>query len=565
MDPLLAGLQKTFSADEDLTRYSDSDVFEMLSASLVLPQGLLDQTRVTDLLLDPSTPSADVILLEINGELMWNESDVVEMCENTSRIDANLFFIQAKRSASVDTSQILNFGDGVHNFLRGEPCGYGKSDSLMRAFATMLEQYAGKVTERPSVYLHFAVGASNRSVAGEEVQNRVAKVIAQIEDLGHVGSVSFEVWGSSALHEAWTRRNNQNAAEIHLAKHVNLPAMPGVDQALLGVATVSEILKLVEASDGALDERVFYDNVRGFQGRNNVNEQIIATLKSDRRSLLPVLNNGVTIVADQYTPKPGDAIVVSGYQVVNGCQTSHCLHLAKDALGDDAELTYLPVKVVVTRDDDVATEIIRATNSQTPVDENELASLTKFQKRLEEYYKIDDLAVDLKYERRPGQFYGAQVVKTRLVSMRDQMRVVAAMFLNRPHESARYVGQLYELVGKEVFGDSHQLAPYVASAFAAYKLENAFRYDLDPMYKPIRYQMLMVYKFQALGGHSGKMESRDVVKDSEAIVSSLKGGGVTEAFESAGDFVIRHAGGEIPAVEVLKRQAFTQDLIRSLT
>src|SRR5699024_12879175 len=107
--------------------------------------------------------------------------------------------------------------------------------------------------------------------------------------------------------------------------------MPGIDQAILGVASASELLKMVTDESEQLDERVFYENVRGFQGSNNpVNDAMLETMHGDDSALLMVLNNGVTVVADSYTPKPGDADSLSGYQIVSGCQTTNCLYLSSE-------------------------------------------------------------------------------------------------------------------------------------------------------------------------------------------------------------------------------------------
>ena len=103
--------------------------------------------------------------------------------------------------------------------------------------------------------------------------------------------------------------------------------------------------------------------------------------------MLPVLNNGVTIVAGSYTPKPGDAVAISSYQIVNGCQTSHCLYLSQDVMANLLDEIYVPLRLVVTSDEEVATRIIRATNSQTEVQENDLLALSKFQKKLEDFYR----------------------------------------------------------------------------------------------------------------------------------------------------------------------------------
>jgi hypothetical protein len=140
----------------------------------------------------------------------------------------------------------------------------------------------------------------------------------------------------------------------------------------------------------------------------------------------------------------------------------------------------------VTGDEDVATRIIQATNSQTEVKEGDLVALTKFQKRLEDFYRLDPNDVNLTYERRSGQFYNKDVTKARVVTISDQIRAVSAMFLDLPNLAARYATRLYGEVGNSIFLDEHKLLPYVASAFAAYRLENAFRTGLDSTYKRSR-------------------------------------------------------------------------------
>ena len=328
---------------------------------------------------------------------------------------------------------------------------------------------------------------------------------------------------------------------------------------------VSELLKLVETEEGLLDEKVFYDNVRGFKGHDNrVNAEIIKTLESSERNLLTVLNNGVTVVAATYAPKPGDSVSLASFQVVNGCQTSHCLYLAKEALGDEAATVFVPIRIVVTEDEEVATRIIQATNSQTEVGANDLVALTKFQKQLEDFYRIDEAEVKLSYERRSGQFFSVDVTKTRVVTISDQMRAISALFLDSPHAAARYTQRLYDDVGDTIFRDDHRLLPYQASAFAAYRLENAFRTGLDPKYKPVRYHILMVFKYQLLTSRSSPLASSAADSEARRIIAALKSPDHLNLFRRAAEAIVEVGGGVVPTSDRLKRQGFTQELIRAL-
>ncbi|WP_406219747.1 AIPR family protein [Streptomyces decoyicus] len=568
MNPLIQGLFKKFREEEDLLNIRDSDAFELFTASLILPDDLLSQVQMSDLLLDEGTIGIDVVALDVNGQLAWDADDVREICENAGKVEVTLHFIQAKQSASVSSTDVLNFGDTVRKFLQGEAfSSYPRLDALVKALASVFENYAVRLKGSPAVSMYFTTTAPKPSIAAEPVKERVSTVIEHIEDLGFLGKVSVLVLGADDIHDAWVRKNHANEVEIQFEKQVNLPKMPGVDQAILGVVSVAELLKLIETgADKNLDERVFYDNVRGFKGADNsVNKQIMGTLDSAERNLLPVLNNGVTVVAASYSPKPGDSVAVSGYQIVNGCQTSHCLYLSKESLGEAVAEVYVPIRLVVTGDEEVATQIIRATNSQTAVQENDLVALSKFQKRLEDFYKLDSSDVKLTYERRSGQFYNKEVTKNRIVTISDQMRAVSAMFLDAPHAAARYASRLYDEVGTVIFREDHRLLPYLASAFAAYRLENAFRSGgLESAYKPARYHILMAFKYRVLGGKSLSLEKSKVEDQSLRIIDSLKRTDLISAFRELAEVVIDAGGGQLPSSDRLKRQQFTQELVAGL-
>lgn len=566
MNPLIKGLFKEFRRTQELEQFKDSDAFELFAASLVLSDDVLSQVQMTDLLLDASTIGIDVAVLEINGQVAWDSEDVHGLCRTSGKIEVSVHLIQAKQGAHIVTAEILGFGHTVTRFLNNEDfSSYPRLKALADGLRVVFDNYATNLKASPAIFVYYVTTAPKAATVDVNVESRSAAVRDDIVQLGFVGDVIVRALGTDDIHESWVKKNHANEVEIQLEKQVNLPKMPGIDQAILGVISVLELLKLIRDDSGLLDERVFYDNVRGFKGADNpVNRQIISTLRSPERSLLPVLNNGVTVVASSYTPKPGDAVAISSYQIVNGCQTSHCLYLAQDSLADLIAEVYVPLRLVVTRDEEVATRIIRATNSQTEVQENDLLALSKFQKKLEDSYRLDEADVKLTYERRSGQYYKQDVTKTRVLTIRDQMRAVSALFLDLPHLASRYTNRLYGEVGSAIFRDDHKLLPYMASAFAAYRLENAFRSGLDPQYKPARYHVLMAFKYQILGTRSATLESPKIEVQSEKLITALKSPDQVDLFRTAAEAVIQAAGGELPSPDRLKRQQFTTELVGTL-
>lgn len=565
MDPLIRGLFKQFRESNGLEAMREDDAFELFSASLLLRDDLLDQVELTDLLMDQSTPGVDVVLLEVNGQIVSSAEEAEELCAARNVLEVSLHALQAKTSTSIESPQILNMGDVIKSLFDGSvPGGYPKLQGIAEALAIIFANHAGKLKERPSVSAFFATTANDAAVSDSTVQARKSTVERDLRERPYLGDVSIAICGATRLYDASRKKSNANEADILLEKSVNLPKMPDIDQAILGVVSVEQLLKLVQNDDGSLDERVFYDNVRGFKGADNdVNAQIAETLASSDRALLPVLNNGVTVVATSYAPKPGDAVTLSGYQIVNGCQTSHCIHLAEEILGDSRSEVFVPIRLVVTENKDVASRIIRATNSQTAVNDSDLIALTEFQKQLEEYYQQDQLRSGLTYERRSGQFYSKDVTRTRVVTISEQMRAIAATFLDLPHLAARYPQHLYNEVGTTIFEAGHRYSPYVASAYAAYRLESAFRTSLEAEYKPLRYHILMAHKYELFRGRSAQMNSRDVDGQSQALVDSLRGNDYVVKFRAVAQRVKSAAGGDIPTADRLKRSPFTSELITS--
>ncbi len=70
-----------------------------------------------------------------------------------------------------------------------------------------------------------------------------------------------------------------------------------------------------------------------------------------------MLNNGVTVVADDIAGA-GDTLTLTNYQIVNGCQTSHVLYHNRNEDGIDR--LNIPLRIVITTDDDVKNEITKA-------------------------------------------------------------------------------------------------------------------------------------------------------------------------------------------------------------
>jgi cold shock CspA family protein len=311
-----------------------------------------------------------------------------------------------------------------------------------------------------------------------------------------------------------------------------------VQEAYIGIVPCLEYLKLICDEDAQLNRRLFYDNVRDFQGNNAVNSEIESTIQdAGRNDRFALLNNGVTIVARD-TNKMGATFRLKDYQIVNGCQTSHILYHSRRHL---TQKVYLPLKLIVTDDSEVTNQIIQGTNRQTEVKVEAFESLAPFQKKLEEFYLAlgRDRHDPLYYERRSKQYDHLGVRRDQIVTLATQVKCFVAMFLNEPHSTHRYYGELLSSYRNRLFSESHSQVPYFVSGAALAAVERLFAEGRLPRaWKPRKYQLLMVFRIKNQPFELPFLNSKDIDRYCQALLDLLDDdASCEEAFRRAGELV----------------------------
>ena len=155
---------------------------------------------------------------------------------------------------------------------------------------------------------------------------------------------------------------------------------------------------------------IFKLNPRGPLGSNKANEAIEETLGDPTlKRYFHLLNNGLTVLCDTVTyDETSQTLEVDNFQVVNGCQTVYTLFTSRNKLSDDVRV---PVRIVQSMHAPwVAKEIPRATNRQTAVRPEQLASLGEEHDRLERLFDEMD----------PPWFYDKQQGYTRFLTAGGQ-------------------------------------------------------------------------------------------------------------------------------------------------
>jgi AIPR protein len=246
------------------------------------------------------------------------------------------------------------------------------------------------------------------------------------------------------------------------------------------------------------------------------------------------------------------------FQIVNGCQTSHVLFDQRDNADGSVAV---PLRLIATQDDGVINSIVRATNRQTKVEEEQFFALTEFAEKLEEYFQTFPEPHKLYYERRSRQYARLQIQNSRIVTHGNLFRAVASMFLELPHRTTRSYKALKESVGKDIFAKGQRLEPYYASVFSLYRLENYFRTRIGSNLKPARFHILLVVRLLANSEPMPRMNANGMERYCSMIIEKLWDTTVAEQlFLGAAQIIEEVAGGNFHR-DNIRTLPFTEKVI----
>lgn len=523
MDRITKSLLDEFVSQNDLVSLPEDQQFERFCGFLAVSSHSQESVDTGDITVGAGGDSGfDCLAVIANGAIVTEADEVDDMVEKNGYLDVMFVFVQAERSSSFDASKVANFGYGVKDFFSETPS-LVQNDAVknLAGVTGRVFHFSSKFKKgNPACYLYYST--TGKWVDDQNLAARIKAVADDLKALNLFRTVEFQPVDADGIRRLYSGSKNAISRDVQFPRRTAMPAIPNVDEAYVGLLSGSEFLKLIENDEGEILPSLFYDNVRHWMEWNAVNKEIRETLDSDTtRSRFPLMNNGVTIVAKAIRPA-GDKFTVEDYQIVNGCQTSFVLHEARDRIQSDSGVL-VPVRLIATRDEEVKNAIIKATNRQTEVTEDQLFALSDFPKKLEAYFPSFDGRKRLYYERRPRQYAASDTVeKVRVVGQTAVIRAFASIFLERPHGTTRNYKNLLRQIGVEIFNKDHVLDPYYVAAYAHYRLEYLFRRQfLTSDLKPARYHLLLGARFKILQRALPRMNSNEMRRYCDEVLQVL--------------------------------------------
>lgn len=436
----------------------------------------------------------DGIAIIVNGQLIEYENEIDDLLESNGYLEVSYIFIQSKTSSNFDTAEMHKFYYGITDFFSETPSLKRNSDiQKINEISEYLLTKASSFKENPVCKIYYVT----TGVYDEKDSNIEAvrsDYVRRLESLNLFEDIQSNMLGANEIGKLYRKTKNPISATFIFANKVTLKEIDDINQSYYGVIPFKEFKKII-IDESHIIRNVFDDNVRDFQGGNNpVNKNIAETISGNASNLFSVMNNGVTIVASTLKSL-GNNMTIFDYQIVNGCQTSNVLYEFRDQADiDDMEI---PIRLIVTEDEDIKSKITVSTNNQTAIKKEQLSVMSEFQKNLELYYKSITGDGKLYYERRAKQYNSdADVTKRKIITVSNQIKSFSSMFLNNPHMVTSYYGTIVKKIGEDeslIFKKDHQYAPYYLAGLAYYRLDSLFNSGIiDSKYKKIRYFVLML-------------------------------------------------------------------------
>ena len=521
MNAILLSHFKKFREEHGFQSASDSEAFEAFAFFLTSKRYHCDQVSFDDSLIGGGNDGGlDAVIILVNGRPIYAEQEIDYIIEKNGTLSIDFIFIQAKNSPKFKSGDIGTFGFGVQQFFADSPSiDLNEQVGNFISLKDRLYSEAILFSENPRVFLYYVTTGKWENQL--DPKSRLEETVSTLEEKNLFSEIFTSFKGENELIELSKGLRNRSKATLTLQSCVVLPDINSVETAHVGIVSAKNYLSLITDESGNLIQTVFNDNVRDFQGNNPVNLEIEESInRSDSQDRFILLNNGITIVS-QKAKRIGDEFILEGFQVVNGCQTSHILYRNSQNLTESA---HLPIKLIATEDEDLTNEIVQATNRQTTVLPEAFESLRKFHKTLEDYYDAQRThGFDLFYERRSKQFDFQPSIKSRqIISLSRQTQSFVAVFLQEPHSVHRYFGQTLDLFRDKLYLDDHHPEPYFTAAAILAALEDYFaREDVDRKYRRWRYHIGMLFSLKALKQRSPKPNDHRIKKHCEEILSKI--------------------------------------------
>lgn len=529
-EPIINARFKRYRDVSGLNDIPDGQAFERFVNSSILTQHQPDAFTADDELLEkicvggPGDTGIDGLAIKVNGLLVKDIEEIDDIINRFKRISIEFIFIQSKYKPNFDAGELNNFIAGVRNFLANKPTidlNDKLKDTLKLKEHLLSDDVVFSWADNPSVRMYYVAMGKWRNIPHHIALAEQAKT--DIKALKTYEKVDIHFTDSDSLRTILDSIENNFTAILDSIVSMELTPVQGVENSCIALCSAEEFAKLLTTEEGVIRKSLFDDNVRDYQGENNVNAEIFDTIQNEPSKFI-LLNNGITVVCDEFISNNRKLKIVNP-QIVNGCQTSHVIFEARKK-GIDIKSVPLNIKIIGTKDAELSNEIVRGTNRQNIVLDEAFEATKKFHKDLEAFFNDFDsgLADKIFYERRSKQYSHKPSIKQfQKINLRVLTQFFVGMYINKPHLSHRHESFLLKELSNIIFQETQSKLPYFVTSYSFYKMEELFRlHRYSPNLKAYKAHLLMMFRESIAGDCPNISFEKPIVEHSQKVLSFLK-------------------------------------------
>lgn len=450
----------------------EDDFFEFFSASQVLKEHDLSYDQIEDGICGRSLDGGvDSMYVFVNGDLIIGDEDVENKYKRNA--DIELVIIQSKNERSFGEEPIIKLLKVSSNLLdlEFEPNNYvGRyNDKILEKFEVFRNAYLNLITKKPKLkirYFYISKGIDihpNVSQQSDELKKSISSILTD-------STIEFTFVTATNLVEIYRKRDS---TVFNLKLQENPLSSQG--KVFISLVKLHDYFDFITDSSGQIIKHIFESNVRDYQGKTSVNQEIKTTLEDDNsKEDFWWLNNGVTILATDVSAPGGKELVIHDPEIVNGLQTSNEIHLFfqnkknnNESVSDSSRS--LLVRVIVPDNEVSRDKIIRATNSQTPIPKASLRATDSIHRDIEDYFKPRGLY----YDRRKNYYKNEGKKPTDIVGLPFLAQCLMAITLHKPDTARARPSTLLEddASYEKLYNTSNHINSYYIAALIGKKSE----------------------------------------------------------------------------------------------
>lgn len=384
----------------------------------------------------------DLCYVFCNGNLVLDEEHPINK-ENHIKVK----FFQVKKENGFSSNGFKNFKEGIEQVFDleltlkelkkiGANQEYlDKAELIRKVF-----RKANKQMAKFSCEVFYATISDN-----EVVSEKILKLQKDLESNSLNIQFDFEYLGAQRLLDM-TERADETLEIKFNSQPLEIKERDVDTSGFAGFITGESLINSLLNDENEFRSNLTEGNVRYFLGEDKkINSSIIETAKNNEKlENFWAMNNGLTIVGDDIEPLGNNEYTILNPQIVNGCQTVHCLYYAyreEDTLSNKLKVF---VKLVNTNKLEVQTDIISATNSQNPVKTASLKANDNIQRNIEKHLKESGIY----YERRENYYKRQGFTGNKVIGLLKMAQIIHTVVNKSSVEAVNDTSKLFETEAK---------------------------------------------------------------------------------------------------------------------